>query len=76
MKEALIYRHYRIHTTPLRGEQWLAMIVKLGAKSSLTKDSLTPAVTRIPGEYVSEAEAIDAAKRYINNEEAGRRHEG
>ncbi len=74
MKEGLIYRQYRIHTTPLRSEQWLAMIVKLGAKAFVTKDSLTQAVTRIPGEFPSEAEAIDAAKHYIN-EEAGRRQE-
>jgi len=35
----------------------------------MTKDSLTPAVTRVPGEYDSEEEADRAAKRYIDDEE-------
>jgi hypothetical protein len=34
----------------------------------MTKDSLTDTVTRVPGEYPSEDEAIQAAKRYIDDE--------
>jgi len=45
------------------------MIVKLGRKKAMTKDSLTAAVTRVPGEYDSEEEAIRTAKRYLDDEE-------
>lgn len=38
----------------------------------MTKDSLTAAVTRVPGEYGSEAEAVQAVKRYIDEEDAHR----
>jgi hypothetical protein len=38
----------------------------------MTKDSLTAKVTLVPGEYRSEEEAIQAAKRYIDGEEAHR----
>jgi hypothetical protein len=41
----------------------------LGKKKALTKDSLTAAVTRVPGEYDSEEEAVRTAKRYIDDEE-------
>jgi len=34
----------------------------------MTQDSLTPTVTRVPGEYASEAEALRAAKRYVDEE--------
>jgi Arc/MetJ-type ribon-helix-helix transcriptional regulator len=36
----------------------------------MTKDSLTATVTRVPGEYPSEEEAIQAAMRYIDEQEA------
>jgi hypothetical protein len=51
---------------------WLSKIVKLGKKRVMTKDSLTAAVTRVPGEYESEAEAIQAAKRCIDDQEGPR----
>jgi hypothetical protein len=41
----------------------------LGKKKVMTKDSLTPAVTRVPGEYASEDEAVRTAKRYIDEEQ-------
>ena len=46
--------------------------MKLGKKKAMTKDSLTAAVTRVPGEYASEAEALQAAKRYVDEEDAHR----
>ncbi len=68
MKEAPIYRQHRIHTTRLPSGLWLSKIVKLGIKKTVTKDSLTAAVTRVPGEYDSEAKAIQSAKHYIDDE--------
>jgi hypothetical protein len=40
----------------------------------MTKDSLTAAVTRVPGEFDSEEEAIQAAKQWIDDEEGRRQH--
>jgi hypothetical protein len=45
------------------------MIVKLGRRKVMKRDSLTATVTRVPGEYDSEEEAIQVAKRYIDDEE-------
>jgi hypothetical protein len=45
------------------------MIVKIGNANAMTKDSLTARVTRVPGEYDSEEEAIRTAKRYIDDGE-------
>jgi hypothetical protein len=42
--------------------------VNLGKKTVLTKDALTEAVTRVPGEYESEDRAIQAARAYIDEE--------
>jgi hypothetical protein len=53
---------------------WLSKIVKLGKKKAMTKDSLTAAVTRVPGEFDSEEEAIQAAKQWIDDEEGRRQH--
>jgi len=49
---------------------WVSMIVSIGTRQSTTKDSLTDTVTRVPGEYQSEAEALEAAKQYIDEEDA------
>ena len=72
MKEGPIYKGYRIYTARLLSEHWLSKIVNLGKKKGITKDSLTAAVTGIPGEHGSEAEAIQAAKGYIDEAEAHR----
>ena len=72
LKEGPLYKGYRIHTARLLSEHWLSKIVKLGKKKAMTKDSLTAEVTGIPGEYGSEAEAIQAAKGYIDEAEAHR----
>ena len=73
LKEGPIYRDYRIHTSRLPiSERWLSENVRLGKKTAMTKDSLTAKVTLVPGEYRSEEEAIQAAKRYIDGEEAHR----
>jgi len=68
VKDDPIYRQHRIHTTRLPSGLWLGKIVKLGMKKTVTKDSLTAAVTRVPGEYDSEAKAIQSAKHYIDEE--------
>ncbi len=67
--EGLVYKGYRIHGSRLASGLWLSMIVKLGQKKAMTKNSLTPAVTRVPGEYGTEDEAIRSAKHYIDEEE-------
>jgi hypothetical protein len=72
LKEGPIHRDYRIHTSRLPSGHWLGKIVKLGKKKVMSKDSLTAAVTRVPGEYDSEEEALQAAKRYIDEEEVHR----
>jgi hypothetical protein len=60
-----------MHVAYLPSSLWLSMIVSVGKRKAMTKDSLTAAVTRVPGEYESEAEALQAAKRYIDAEEGG-----
>lgn len=68
LKEGPIYRGYRLYTSRLLSEHWLCKIVKLGKGKVTTKDSLTAKVIGIPGEYDSEAEALQAAKRYVDEE--------
>ena len=68
MKEDPIYHEHRIHTTSLLSGRWISAIVNIGKKKVMTKDSLTDAVTRVPGEYESEEQATQAAKEYIDNE--------
>jgi hypothetical protein len=63
-----MYKEYRIHTKRLFSGRWVGAIVNVGKRKVLTKDSLTEAVTRIPGEYDSEDETVQAAKGYIDEE--------
>jgi len=70
IKEASVYKAHRIHTTRLFSRPYVSMIVSLGRRTPLTTNSLTDTVTRVPGEYPSEAEAIQAAMRYIDEQEA------
>lgn len=69
MTEGLVYKEYRIHGSRLASGLWVSIIVKLGRKNVMTKDSLTPAVTRVPGEYDTAEEAVRSAKRYIDEDE-------
>ena len=69
LTEGLVYKEHRIHSSRLASGLWLSMIVKLGRRKVMTRDSLTAAVTRVPGEYDCEEEAIRVAKRYIDDEE-------
>ncbi len=64
---AVAYKGYRIHTAPQVPGLWISMIVKLGPPIPVTKDSLTATVTRVPEEYASEAEAVLAARQYIDH---------
>jgi hypothetical protein len=68
LKEGPSYRGYRIYTSRLLSEHWLCKIVKLGTEKVTTKDSLTAKVIGVPGEYASEAAALRAAERYIDEE--------
>jgi hypothetical protein len=72
LKDAPIYKGHRIHTAALPSGRWLSTIVNLGKEKRMTKDSLTAAATRIWGAYDSEAEAIEAAKAYIDAEDGDR----
>jgi hypothetical protein len=67
--ESTVYREHRIHTLHLPSGLWLATIVNFGKRKTTTTNSLTAAVTRIPREYDSEEEAIQAAKYYIDQQE-------
>ena len=68
MKHGRIYKEYRIHAGRLPNSgHWISTIVKLGQMRAITKDSLTAKVTRVPGEYESEAEALRAAAQYIDH---------
>ena len=73
MKEDLLYKQHRIHTARLPSNRYISSIVNMGKKKALTEDSLTDAVTRVPGEFESEDFAIQAAKDYIDRvgQEAG-----
>ncbi len=68
MSESPVYKQYRIYASELSTGLWLASIVNTGEQKVTTKDSLTLAVTRIPGEYGSEQEALQAAKEYIDQQ--------
>lgn len=68
MRETPIYKQHRIHTTRLPSGLWLSKIVNIGKKTIPTKDALTDAVTRVPGEFRLEDEAIQAARAYIDHE--------
>ena len=61
------YKAYRIHTRPHLAGLWISMLVRIGTPKPVTKDSLTDTVTRVPGEYPSEAEAQMAATQYIDH---------
>ncbi len=69
MKESPVYKRHRIHTLQLASGVWLASIVNFGKRKMSTENSLTDAVTRIPREYDSEEQAIQAAKTYIDQQE-------
>ena len=68
MRKAPTYKQHRIHTRQLYSGPWLSMIVNVGRKTVPSKDALTDTVTRVPGEYGSEEEALQAAREYIDRE--------
>ena len=69
---APVYKAHRFHATRLYGRPYVSLIVSIGTRQPKTKDSLTDTVTRVPGEYPSEDEASQAAKRSIDAEETHR----
>ena len=69
MEENPVYKKHRIHTQHLPSGLWLATIVNFGKQQTTTTNSLTAAVSRIPREYDSEPEAIQAARQYIDQQE-------
>ncbi len=68
LQEAPVYKQHRIHTLKLSSDLWVASTVNFGGRKLTNKDSLTGAVTRIPGEHESEERAIQAAKDYIDQQ--------
>ena len=66
MNAGHVYTAHRIHTDRLLSGPVTSMVVSLGQRKPLTGDSLTERVRRVPGEYPSEAEAIQAGKHYID----------
>ena len=68
MSEPPIYKEHRIHTRRLTRGPWVSMIVNVGGKLLPTKEALTETATRVPGEYATEDEAIQAARLYIDYE--------
>ncbi len=70
VKEAQAYKQHRIHPLQLFSGLWVISVVNVGGRKMTNKDSLTDAVTRIPGEYDSEERAIQAAKEYIEQQES------
>lgn len=69
MEESTVYKGHRIHTKQLPSGLWLTSIVNIGKRKMTTMDSLTAAVSRVPGEYDSQREAIQAAKQYLDQKE-------
>ena len=70
LDNAPVYKAHRIHITRLYSRPYVSLIVSIGIRQPMTKDSLTDTVTRVPGEYPSEAEAMQAAMRYLDEQEA------
>jgi hypothetical protein len=59
-----VYRQHRIHTTRLFSGVWVVAIVRLGAGPA--RGHAGPPVEHLRGEHPSEAEAIAAARGYID----------
>jgi len=76
LDNAPVYKAHRMHITRLYSRPYVSLIVRIGIRQPMTKDSLTATVMRVPGEYPSEAEAIQAAMHYIDEQEAHRRDPG
>ena len=70
VKESPIYKQRRIHTMQLPSGIWRVAVANVGKHKMTSGDSLTEVVMRIPGEHRTEAEAIQAAKEYIDRQEA------
>ena len=69
MNNLPVYKAHRIHIAHLMRGSWVSTIVTIGERTPLTKDSLTDTATLVPGEYPSEAEALQAATYYIDHVE-------
>ena len=72
MQNAPVYKAYRIHTTRLTFGTYISMIVSVGKRKLITEDSLTDTVLRVPGEFLSQEEAILGAKLYIDATDSGK----
>ena len=70
LKQNPVYKQHRIHTQVLASGLWLVSIVNVGKRKTTTGHSLTDAVTRIPREYGSVEQAIQAAIQYIYQQAA------
>jgi hypothetical protein len=63
-----VYKNHRIHTTHLPSGVWVVSIVKLGMAKDGARVAARPPVERIRGEYLSQDEAISAAKQFVDQE--------
>jgi hypothetical protein len=68
VSEPPVYKGHRIHTKRLFSGAWIGTLVNVGKATIPTRDALTDSVTRVPGEYESEDQAIQAARVYIDLE--------
>ncbi len=71
IQTAEVYANHRIHTTLLPSGSWVVSLVQLGSVKESVGTPGAP-VLRLRGEYAHEAEAILAAKRYIDQRPDGR----
>ena len=61
-----VYKNHRIHTTHLPSGVWVVSIVKLGAAKEGARIGGRPPVERIRGEYLSQDDAVSAAKQFVD----------
>ena len=66
LKGSGVYKMHRIHTTRLPSGVWVVSIVRLGVARDDARFGGGPPVERIRGEYRSQAEAVSAAKQYVD----------
>ena len=63
-----VYRQHRIHTTRLFSGVWVVAVVHLGTAPPPGRMHAGPPVEHLRGEHPSEAEAIAAARHFIDRQ--------
>ena len=72
VNKAPVYKAHRIHTTSTMNGRWVSVIVSIWIKQPMPEDAPPNPAIRVPGEYDSEVGAIQAAMRYIDEQETHR----